>query len=623
MNVMTDALADALALYRAGDLRLARATAEARLQTAPDARLSALAGLLACQLGDPAGGVPHLERALAAMPSDLSTRINLGTALIATGNLARCIEICRGGADLKLRRLGAYAHQQLGNLQAAIDDYRAVVAVVDSDFESWNNLGNLLASTGDADGAIEAFEQSIALRPDIPMLYINYSKALNDWERHDDRQKVMRAAAARFPTDPEVQLELGLAEAAARDFDAADQAYRSAIRLSDGFTPAYIEYGVLLENLNRLDDLAALVAEAEAKGFSADEIGFIRAWSLRRQGRFAEALSAAEAVAPTVDPTRRHQLLGEIRDRLSDAAGAFVEFTAMNEAVQRMTQPMRSQGDDYRTEVAAATARLTAERVAGWTPVAIESRPPSPVFIIGFPRSGTTLTDTLLMNIPEFHVLEELPIVRHVEAALGEPSRIDTLNSGEANALRARYFEVLNEISPPAPGQTVVDKFPLHMARMPIIHRLFPDAKIVFVERHPCDVVLSCFMSNFQPNRAMVHFLDILEAARLYNTVFEAWTRAEALLPLNVHRIRYERMVENLEGEMRSLLDFLGIPWNPAVLDNRASALGRGHIQTASYSQVTEPIYRRSAGRWQRYREQLAPILPILAPWADRLGYDL
>ena len=82
-------------------------------------------------------------------------------------------------------------------------------------------------------------------------------------------------------------------------------------------------------------------------------------------------------------------------------------------------------------------------------------------------------------------------------------------------------------------------------------------------------------------------------------------------------------MVEDLEAEMRALLAFLGLPWDPKVMDNQASAAQRSHIRTASYSQVTEPIYRRSAGRWQRYRAQFAPVLPILAPWAERMGYEI
>jgi hypothetical protein len=159
------------------------------------------------------------------------------------------------------------------------------------------------------------------------------------------------------------------------------------------------------------------------------------------------------------------------------------------------------------------------------------------------------------------------------------------------------------------------------MARMPIVHRLFPDARIILVERHPCDAVLSCFMANFQLNPAMRSFTDLEEAARTYDTVFTAWTRAEALFPLRVQRVRYERMVEDLGAEMRPLLEFLGLPWDEKVLDNQAAAASRGHVRTASYAQVTEPIYQRAAGRWERYRAQLEPILPILAPWAEKMGY--
>jgi hypothetical protein len=135
--------------------------------------------------------------------------------------------------------------------------------------------------------------------------------------------------------------------------------------------------------------------------------------------------------------------------------------------------------------------------------------------------------------------------------------------------------------------------------------------------------VLSCFMSNFQLNHAMRSFVDLEEAARTYDAVLESWTRATALFPVEVHRIRYERMVEDLAAEMRPLLGFLGLDWDPGVLDNRASAARREHIRTASYSQVTEPIYRRSSGRWRRYRRQMAPVLAILAPWAERMGYEM
>jgi tetratricopeptide (TPR) repeat protein len=414
---------------------------------------------------------------------------------------------------------------------------------------------------------------------------------------------------------------LGVAEAEARDLAAAEAAYRAALDADPRHLPAYVELGLLLETQNRLAELEALLAEARSNGLAGAELGFLEAWLLRRQERFAEALPLAEATPPSIDPARRAQLLGEIHDRLGDSARAFAAFAEMNRlAVAADPRPAQV---DYRAQVVAEAALLTPEWLATWTPVEIDAAPPSPVFIVGFPRSGTTLLDTLLMRMPAVHVLEEMPVVDRVEAALGGADRLAGLSSEEANALRSLYFGTLDLMSPPPPGATVVDKFPLHMARMPLIHRLFPDARIVFVARHPCDAVLSCFMANFELNAAMRNFADIASAARLYDAVFDAWSRARSLLSLNVHTIRYEDMVADVDGTIRPLLDFLGLPWNPAALDHRPAAADRGYIRTASYSQVTEPIYARAAGRWTRYREQLAPVLPILAPWAHPLGYEM
>jgi tetratricopeptide (TPR) repeat protein len=623
MSQPPPALALALDRLRHGDLAGARAAAEAALAAAPDEPpLLAFAGLIAAQMGDMAAAVPHLRRALAGAPEDRATRVNLATALVAAGELEEAGEICGdGGGDPKLLRLAAYVHQQCGRLEQAATAYEAVIAAVPADFESWNNLGNVRAAGGDAEAAVAAFREAIRLRPDVVEMVFNLSEALAAAERHDERRAVMREAARVAPADPKIQVELGLAESAVRDFAAAERAHREALRLSPGFGSAYLELALLLENLNRVDELAALVEEAEAAGMAAAELAFIRAWALRRQGRLEEAMALAERTPLSINPVRRAQLIAELADRLGDPRRAFAAFGEMN-AAAAPAKPAPP-GPSYRAEVAANAALLTPERVVAWTAVDLEPDPPSPVFIVGFPRSGTTLLDTLLMNLPSLHVLEELPVVRNVEAMLGGEARLASLTSEEAKALRARYFEALDVLAPPRPGQTVVDKYPLHMARMAVIHRFFPDAKIVFVERHPCDAVLSCFMANFQLNHAMRSFTDLEEAARTYDAVFDAWTRAETLLPLDVHRVRYERMVADLEGEMRGLLAFLGLRWDPGVLDNRASAARRDHIRTASYSQVTEPIYRRAAGRWERYRDELAPILPLLAPWAEAMGYEM
>jgi tetratricopeptide (TPR) repeat protein len=618
-------LAPALERYRRGDLSGARAAAEAALAADPgNAEISAFAGLAAAQGGDPQGAIPHFRRALEAQPGDAAARCNLAAALLAIGQAGESARISEaGGADPRLRRLAAFAWQQEGRHAEAAAAYEDVVRAAPGDWESWNNLGNARAALGDTDGAVAALRQAIGLRPDMGEIVFNLSGVLDRAERAEERRALMREAARVSPDIARVQTELGLAEAAAGDYAAAEHAFRAALRLDPAGIAPYLELGILLESLNRIDDLAALAAQAEGQGGPGGaEAGFLRAWALRRQGRFAEALPLAEAAPPSIDPMRKAQLIGEIADRLGQSERAFAAFAEMNQAALAAKSGV-DLGPDYAAEVQANAALLTPEWVASWQTLAIAADPPPPIFIIGFPRSGTTLLDTLLMNLPNLHVMEEMPPFEEVETALGGHARLASLESAEANALRSFYFERVGAISPPGPGQTIVDKFPLHMARMAPVHRFFPDAKVVFVERHPCDVVLSCFMSNFTLNRAMRCFTTLEGAARLYDVVFDAWTRASTLLPIQVHRLRYERLIADPRAEMRALLDFLGVAWDEKVLDNQAAAAKRSRIATASYKQVTEPLYARSVGRWERYRSQMVPVLPILAPWAERLGYSL
>ncbi|HYN46593.1 MAG TPA: tetratricopeptide repeat protein, partial [Allosphingosinicella sp.] len=436
-------LAPALGLLRRGDRAGARAAIEKALAAEPDApALLAFAGLLAAQSGDAAAAIPYFRRALAAAPADIAMRINLATALVATGALDEAGAVCAGGgADPKLLRLAAYVHQQSGRLDEAAAAYERVIAAFPDDFESWNNLGNARAALGDTGGAVAAFQQAIALRPDLVEMVINLSNVLGDADQVEMRQAVMREAARIGPDNANVQVELGLAEAAASDFEAAERAYREAIRRRPEFIAAYVELGLLLETQNRVEDLAALVDEAEERGLNGAEIGFLRGWTLRRQGRFAEALPLAEATPPSISPVRRAQLLAEVHDRLGHSERAFAAFAEMNRAA--LAGQSDADGSGYRNEVAARAALLTPERIAAWTAIEVDPTPPAPIFIVGFPRSGTTLLDTLLMNLPDLHVLEEMPVLDEVERALGGEERLAALSSAEANSLRLLYFEAL------------------------------------------------------------------------------------------------------------------------------------------------------------------------------------
>lgn len=645
-------------LARAGRLREARAQADRVIaRSPPDAALLHLAGVLAAQDGDPVRGAELLGRAAGLRPADADLARNLARALIDAGRAGDALKVCgRHVAAPGFGRLEAEALRALDRHSEAAARYRVLVAAAPGDVELWNNLGSaLLASDAPAD-AIVALERARALAPRSATVLTNLARAeaatgafaaglahaeaateaapgdaaallelgraLNRAGRHDAALIRLADAARAAQDDPEVFVALGQTYAYLGELDRAEQGYLLATRMTRLDPQAWVNLAVLYEQGNRVEDLAALVENAGLRGVGGSELAYMQALSLRRAGRFEDALDLMLSAAPgAIDEGLRQQLIGQLADRLGEAETAFAAFTAMNQAMMADPSAAGYDGTEHRRFVESLDAMTTPEWVASWPAVHIDAEPPSPVFLVGFPRSGTTLLDTVLMGHPDTHVLEEEPILVRVRDEIGDLSMIPAQGEAAVNELRALYFAELERIAPAAPGKLVIDKLPLNILRAPLVHRLFPDAKFIFASRHPCDCVLSCFMQNFRVNQAMASFLTIENAALLYDRVLRYWETCRAAMPLTVHTIRYEDMVADLEGEMRPLLAYLGLAWTDAVLDHTRTAGDRGYIRTPSYAQVTERIYARSRGRWEKYREQLAPILPILEPWAERLGY--
>ncbi|QKS01741.1 tetratricopeptide repeat protein [Sphingomonas sp. CL5.1] len=588
-----------------------------------DPRLAALRGQSLLALGRAPEAIPQLERALDAAPGHPALLTKLAFALIEAGRLDDARRAASHSPAAQLRRIVAYVDQQQGRHNAAIVGFRAVLAEMPDDYESWNNLGLLTRDAGALGEAIEAFSRAVALRPRDSLFHIGLSQALAAAARHGERQQVMRRAATLLPGDISILTELGLAEGGVDDFDAAERAYRSALRIDPHHTPAWRELGMLLDRMSRLEALEELIADARRRGLSDAAIAFVEATLMRRRGKPVEALEALAGAGDDINPARFAELRGQLNDALGNFDEAFAAFTEMNRIGAAEPAALVAQAMNFPGEITATIARLRNEPAVRSPSVSPIPTTTSPVFIIGFPRSGTTLLDTMLRNLSELMVLEEPPMLEAVERSFGSIDPAALSEERIANG-RATYFDHLTRhAGEEIAERTVVDKYPLHMVRVPLIHRLFPAAKFVFVERHPCDSLLSCFMARFVPNKAMVHFQHIESAARLFDLSFNAWSLAEERLPLNVHRIRYEQMVTNPEAEMRSLLDFLEIAWNPAVLDNRAGAAANRVVATASYAQVTQPINDRSIGRWRNYQKYLEPALPTLARWAERMHYAL
>lgn len=622
--------------------------------------LNAMLGTLHLRSGNSEDGIRHLREANSARPFDVVIATNLANALAQAGEYDSALrvltdDVASRDTTLGVERLRGFIAQSAEEFELAVRAYERVVAGAPSDWESWNNLGNAHRQAGDLEAALSALQRAVELSPNAPPVRLNYATTLGNAGRLDEAEHELRRMAEEFPRDTKALQELhaflkergreedallAIEQAVQREprevnlllalgshrlsmlrNDAAEEAYRSAIVIEPVNGPANLGLALCFELTNRTAELAALVQEAEDRGVPPSALNFIRAFDHRRAKRFADGIAALNQVPEEIETPRRWHLMGQLREGEGHYDEAYTAYSKMN-AIQREDPTLpEERAAKYREVVRNQMGVLTRDWLKDWKRATVDDGRANPVFLVGFPRSGTTLLDTMLMGHPDIEVLEEEPTLRNAAALIPELVDLPLLSHDKITGARAAYFETAASLTPLASGKLLVDKNPLSMNLLPYIHRLFPHAKIVLALRHPCDTVFSCHVTNFKLNDGMSNFLRLETAAELYDLSFGYFEKASDLLGIPVHRIAYENVVEDQERELRSLLDFLELDWNDSVLDHQTTAQGRGRIKTASYAQVGQPIYTQSAGRWTNFRKQMEPVLPLLEPWIARFGY--
>jgi hypothetical protein len=246
------------------------------------------------------------------------------------------------------------------------------------------------------------------------------------------------------------------------------------------------------------------------------------------------------------------------------------------------------------------------------------------VFLLGFPRSGTTLLERVMDAHPDMEAMPERDCLLDPENdltslpdALG---RLATLNGGDLAQHRKAYWDRVL-VNWKAPSRRIfIDKMPLNTVSLCLIAKLFPNAKILFAVRDPRDVVLSCFRRRFGMTAQMFELLSLENAARYYDRVMKLAAIYREKLTLDLHQIRYEDMVGDFEREMLKVCTFLGAEWSDAML-HFAQNMSAKNIGTPSARQVARGLYAQGIGQWRRYAAQMEPVLPLLAPWIERFGY--
>lgn len=379
-------------------------------------------------------------------------------------------------------------------------------------------------------------------------------------------------------------------------------------------------------------DLARAKAHAERalRGDPSNDVARVALGrALLREGDFAgaEAAVAPLARAPSANPEHRVIALGVVgdaRDRAGDADGAFAAFAAANRiSLQVNADWLNATGQLYHPVGVRSMAAFVAQTdISTWR--TRQHTTPAPAFLVGFPRSGTTLLDQILSSHSGIVCLEEREYFSEALLQVFDgPERLaqmGSLSDEEVKRIRDAYWRRVQAEEKPPPGALVIDKFPLNIVVLPLIRAVFSDARIIFALRDPRDAVLSCYQQRFGMNAAMAQFLELGSAATYYGLVMGLYEQCRERLGLALHQVRYEDVVADLEGSARALCDFLGVAYEPAMLRFQETALRR-EIATPSARQVTQPLYSRSVGRWRRYEKHLQPVLQQLEAWAERFGY--
>jgi Flp pilus assembly protein TadD len=580
-------------------------------------------------------------RYLANAPDDGLVRSLLAASLQMQGRVAEAAEV---HAELTRRQPGEAAHwNNLGNalrelhrLDEARAAYLRARALDPRDPVTPHNLGLLAMDEGDYAAAREHLLDAHELDPFAPLPRLHAAMACHECGDFQ-REQALIASWREWPLlDPEDAQDLAWLLAQGGQTDEADALLGDSIARMPDPVRAWARRVLVLERANRLDEAraaAAHLAPADTIGDYDARQDALNAQAVlaMREGQWAQACSTLETLlAEPGDKRKRSNLyfaLARAYDKLKrpdDAMRACAEAHAAQLAgIAPLVPVAMKQGD---APLPVARQRWSPSRHATARLVSAPAMADSPIFVVGFPRSGTTLLEQMLDAHPALCSMDEQPFLQGLAERLEQnglswPDGLGDLDDAACDALRAEYWQRVHEVVVPAPGQRLVDKNPLNLLRLPLIHRLFPQARVILALRHPCDVLLSCYMQAFRSPAFAMLCSDLERLAHGYADAMEHWLHHARLLAPVAMESRYEDLVDDVAGQVERLGAFLQLEQPERLLDFQRHARDKGFISTPSYSQVVEGINRRGLDRWRPYRSYFEPVLPTLQPYLERWGY--
>lgn len=601
------------------------------------------------------------------------TEIQAIIAAMRAGDPAEAERLCnealqRRTDDPDVLLLLALARQQMGRHGEAIATFAQLARLNPGSSLHWNNYINSLMASGDTESAEHACREALRELPDDPDLLDKLGMVLLRRSDPQGARDVLLRAFGKAPESPEIRIHAARACVECRDYRSDDltrpwrdwlpleptlQYELADLKIQSGDAPAalalledLVQRGgadlparLLLANvyerINRLADAEALLDDIVAGGSDLNagawrEIAHQRAQLAFRKGDFAQARSILEHTEPRTDIDHVHfRSLAVACDKMGDAAAA---MEALRIAHARQIEELKIVAP-HRVEpgvpvLPAAVGRVTQEEFRRWPQLKAPDKKQSPIFIVGLPRSGTTLLEQMLDAHPRLQSMDERPFFNILSSQLDNfniriPEDLGRLNQSDCDELRKGYLILACSKVPRRWDAQLVDKNPLNMLWVPMIHRLFPEGKFILALRHPCDVILSCYMQNFRSAVLAAACSSLERLAQAYVAAMECWLYHVDLIKPAVFVSRYEDLVADTPAQTRRIAEFLELDDPESMLHFDTRAREKGYIATPSYTQVIEPINRKGMNRWHSYREYFEPILPILRPMLERWNYTV
>ena len=571
------------------------------------------------QRGDTGRLIEAFRQLSILLPRNFNAYFNLALALHKNGKLDEAIacyrnamEIDSHNADVKYNL--ALAMQENGAPDKAAPYYREALRIQPNWPEALNNLSLALRASGDLDGAINLLEKAVASNPStIKLRYslaetydedCQFTKSLQTYQNTLELEPDNAVTLSRIGS---ILLNLGR-------IDAALDHYQRALHLDPGNTDFRLGLIDIYESTgNYADACYHLLPLIENKPVPL-KIALKFASLCRHLDRCAEAIDILtthleDAGLPQEYRRQLHFALGKLFDSAKDYDRAFRHVQQANALVNYKYDDLR-----FSLLIQSLTKAFSAGRMSVLPRGTARPSSPQPVFIVGMPRSGTSLVEHIIATHSSVFGAGELDTIPRMVAGLASklgsklpyPQCISLLRKEILDQLNEHYREITGKLSDKIP-RVITDKMPENFLHLGLIEMIFPDAKIIHCTRDALDTCLSCYFQEFRGTHHYAYSLTDLGAYYLqYQRVMEHWNQT---LTIPVFQVRYEEMVRSTEAVSRALVDFLGLDWEEQCLQFYNS--GR-FVNTASQHQVNRPIYTDSAGRWRNYATYLEPLKSVL-----------